>query len=86
MGSGIRFAVHSASKQSVLGLVGAGFGITLATQSQAHVRIPGVVFRHVLEENAEVEIQLVWVPENEDVAVGRFVSFMREMSTSRRLL
>jgi DNA-binding transcriptional LysR family regulator len=86
MGSGVRFATHSASKQSVLGLVGAGFGVTLVTQSQAHVRIPGVVFRHILEDNAEVEVQLAWVPENEEAAAGRFVSFMREMSASRRLL
>jgi DNA-binding transcriptional LysR family regulator len=86
MGSGIRFATHSASKQSVLGLVGAGYGITLVTQSQAHVRIPGVIFRHVREENAEVEVQLAWVPENEEAAIGRFVSFMREMSASRHLL
>lgn len=86
MGSGIRFATHSASKQSVLGLVGAGYGITLATQSQAHVRIPGVVFRHILEDNAEVEVHLAWVPENEDAAVGCFVSYMREMSASRHLL
>jgi DNA-binding transcriptional LysR family regulator len=86
MGSGIRFAMHSASKQSVLGLVGAGYGITLVTQSQAHVRIPGVVFRHILEDNAEVEIQLTWAPENKEATVGRFVSFMRELSASRHLL
>ena len=86
IGSGIRFAMHSASKQSVLGLVGAGYGITLVTQSQAHVRIPGVVFRHILEDNAELEVHLAWVPENEEATVGRFVSFMREMSASRHLL
>ena len=86
LGSGVHFSTHSASKQSVLGLVGAGFGITLVTQAQAHVRIPGVVFRPILEEDARVEVELVWVPENKDVAVGRFVSFMREMSASRRLL
>ncbi len=86
MGSGIRFATHSASKQSILGLVGAGYGITIVTQSQAQVRIPGVMFRHIREENAEVEVQLTWVPENEEATVGRFVSFMREMSASRRLL
>jgi DNA-binding transcriptional LysR family regulator len=86
MGSGIRFDTHAASKQSVLGLVGAGFGITLVTQSQAHVRIPGVVYRHILEENAEVDVHLVWIPENEEAAVGRFVSFMRELSASRHLL
>jgi DNA-binding transcriptional LysR family regulator len=86
MGSGIRFAMHSASKQSVLGLVGAGYGITIVTQSQARVRIPGVVFRHILEDDAEVEVQLAWVPENEEAIVGRFVTFMREMSASRHLL
>jgi DNA-binding transcriptional LysR family regulator len=86
LGSGIRFGTHSASKQSVLGLVGAGFGMTLVTQAQAHVRIPGVVFRHILEDNASVEVQLVWAPENEDAAAGRFVTFMREMSASRGLL
>jgi DNA-binding transcriptional LysR family regulator len=86
LGSGIRSVTHAASKQSVLGLVGAGYGITLVTQAQAHVRIPGVVFRHILEENASIEVQLVWVPEIEEATVGRFVTFMREMSTSRRLL
>jgi DNA-binding transcriptional LysR family regulator len=86
MGKGVRFVTHSASKQSVLGLVGAGYGITLVTQSQAHVRIPGVVFRHILEENAELEVQLAWVPENKEATVGRFVSFMRELSVSRHLL
>ena len=86
MGSGVRFGTHSASKQSVLGLVGAGFGITLVTQAQAQVGIPGVIFRHLLEDNASVEVQLVWAPENEDATAGRFVSFMRDLAASRRLL
>ena len=79
MGSGIRFAVHC--KQTVrIRPCRSRIWNNPGHESQAHVRISGVVFRHVLEENAEVEILLVWVPENEDVAVGRFVSFMREMS------
>jgi DNA-binding transcriptional LysR family regulator len=86
LGSGVNFITHSASKQSVLGLVGAGFGITLVTQAQAQVRIPGVVFRPILEEDASLEIELVWVPENKDFVVGRLVSFMRDMSASRHLL
>lgn len=86
LGSGVRLVAHAASKQSVLGLVGAGYGITLVTQAQAHVRIPGVLFRHILEENASIEVQLVWVPEIEEATVGRFVAFMREMAQSRRLL
>ncbi len=86
LGSGARYGSHAASKQSVLGLVGAGFGVTLVTEAQAQVRIPGVVFRRIDEENAELEIELVWVPENKDPVVGRFVKFMQEMSASRRLL
>jgi hypothetical protein len=37
MGSGVRFYAHAVSKQCVFALVGAGFGITLATMSQSEV-------------------------------------------------
>jgi len=85
LGSGVRYASHSASKQSVLGLVASGFGITLVTSAQAHVKIPGVKFRSIREDNAELEVEIVWVPENEDAVAGRFVAFMRELVQSRKL-
>ena len=86
LGNDVRFDTHAASKQSILGLVGAGFGITLVTQAQARVKIPGVIFRRILEDDAYLEVHLAWVPENEDVVVGRFIAFMRELSASRHLL
>jgi DNA-binding transcriptional LysR family regulator len=86
LGNDIRFDTHAVSKQSILGLVGAGFGITLVTRAQAHVKVPGVIFRRILEDDADLEVHLAWVPENEDVVVGRFIAFMRELSGSRRLL
>lgn len=79
-GSGIRYETHGASKQSILGLVAAGFGLTLVTQAQSEVKVPGVLFRSIDEPNANLEIQIVWVPENEDAVVGRFVSFMKEIA------
>jgi DNA-binding transcriptional LysR family regulator len=85
MGSGVRFHIHAASKQCVFALVGAGFGITLATRSQSEVVFPGVVYRPIREENAWVQIELVWCPDAEDPAVGRFVTFMRDEARSRRL-
>ena len=85
MGCGVRFDSHAASKQSVLALVGAGFGITLATKSQSEVAVPGVVYRPIREENARVQVELVWCPNAEDPAVGRFVAFMRDEARSRRL-
>ncbi len=85
MGGGVRFHTHAASKQCVFALVGAGFGITLATKSQSEVVFPGVVYRPIREENAWVQVELVWCPNAEDPAVGRFVAFMRDEARSRQL-
>lgn len=86
LGSGVRFQTHGASKQSVLALVKAGFGITLAAKSQSEVKFPGVVFRPIAEPNAWFCVDLAWIPETEEPVVGRFVAFMRDESRSLRLL
>lgn len=86
LGSGVRFQTHAASKQSILALVEAGFGITLAAGSQAEVQFPGVVFRPIAEPNAWFRVDLAWMPEAEEPAIGRFVAFMRDESRSRGLL
>lgn len=85
MGGGVRFQIHAASKQSVFALVGAGFGITLATMSQSEVTFPGVAYRPIQAANAWVQVELVWCPDAEDSTVGRFVAFMRDQARSRRL-
>jgi len=85
MGSGVRFHSHAASKQCVFALVGAGLGITLATRSQSEVVFPGVIYRPIREENAWVRVELVWCPDSEDPAVGRFVAFMRDEARLCRL-
>ena len=85
MGCGVKFRCHAASKQSVFALIAAGFGVTLATASQAEVVFPGVVYRPIREDNAWVQVELVWCPEVEDPAIGRFVAFMRDEALSRRL-
>jgi len=78
MGGGIQFYSHAASKQSVFALVGAEFGVTLATRSQADVRFPGVEFKPIREDNAVVKVDLTWRPDAEDPAVGRFIAFVRD--------
>jgi DNA-binding transcriptional LysR family regulator len=78
LGNDAKFHEHTASKQTIMSLVRAGFGITLATQSQAEADFPGVAFRMVDEENAWLEFCLVWLPEIENPLVGRFVAFMRD--------
>jgi DNA-binding transcriptional LysR family regulator len=86
LGQSVRFSAHAASKQSVFALVASGFGVTLATESQAAVTVPGVVFRPIAETNARLQIELVWRPELEDAAVGRFVAYLRDETRLRRLV
>jgi DNA-binding transcriptional LysR family regulator len=85
LGEGATFTPHPASKQSIMALVSAGFGITLATKSQAEVTFPGVVYKPILEDDAWLQVELAWLPTSEDAAVGRFVAFMRDEARSRRL-
>jgi DNA-binding transcriptional LysR family regulator len=85
LGSGLRLLNHPASKQTVLALVAAGFGITLVTKSQAEISVPRVVYCPICEDNAWVEVELLWFPDAEDPAVGRFVAFMRDEARSRGL-
>jgi DNA-binding transcriptional LysR family regulator len=86
LGDGVKFSSHPASKQSVMALVGAGFGITLAAQSQAEVVFPGVVYKPILEDDAWLQVELAWLPTSEDAAIGRFVAFRRDEARLRRLL
>jgi DNA-binding transcriptional LysR family regulator len=83
LGNDARFHEHAASKQTIMGLVGAGLGITLATDSLAKATFPGIVFKPLAEENAWLEFDLVWLPETEDPLVGRFIAFMRDESRAR---
>ncbi|MGE3743859.1 MAG: LysR family transcriptional regulator [Geminicoccaceae bacterium] len=86
LGEGVRFSPHPAGKQSIMALVGAGFGITLATKSQSEVTFPGVVYRPIAEDDAWLQVELAWLPASQDAAVGRFVAFMRDEARSLNLL
>lgn len=80
------FEGHAASKHSILALVGTGAGVTLVTESQIKPAIPNVAFKPIDEENAFLEIDLVWRKEMEDPVVGRFVAFLRDESRARNLV
>jgi len=82
LGNDVRFQSHAASKQSMFGLVSAGFGVALVPASQCLVPFPGVVFKNIDDPNAAVETVLAWLPALEDAAVGRFVAFMRDEARS----
>jgi DNA-binding transcriptional LysR family regulator len=85
LGSGARFQHHPASKQSILALVGADYGVTLATASQAQVTVPGVVYKQISEPNAWLQMDLVSLPELEEPTVGRFLAYLRDETRSLHL-
>ena len=86
LGSGVSFQGHPASKQSILSLVAARFGVTLVVESQATVKMPGIAFLPIAEENAWAAVDLVWRPESEEPVLGRFTAFMRDQVQPRGLL
>ena len=85
LGDGVRFSAHAASKQSIMALVGAGFGVTLVVKSQSEVAFPGVVYRPIGEDDAWVQVELAWLASSQEAAVGRFVAFLRDEARSRGL-
>ena len=84
-GDGIHFRAHLASRASIFGLVSAGFGVTLALESQAQTNASVVSVRAIDEPDAWAYIDLIWPQKLEDATVGRFVSFMRDEAQSRGL-
>lgn len=86
LGSEACFRSHAASRQAILTLVAAGFGIAIVSESQAAAGFPGVVFLPVDEQNAVLQLELAWLPETEEPAVGRFVAFIRDAVRSRGLV
>lgn len=85
LGTEVSFRSHSASRQSLLGLVAGGFEIAIAMESEAAAGFPGVLFRPVDEKDAVLQLDLAWLPQTEEPAVGRFVAFMRDAVRSRGL-
>jgi DNA-binding transcriptional LysR family regulator len=86
LGGGVDFQVHSASKLSIMALVGMGYGVTLVAESYVGTVFPDLVFKQIDEPDTEFRVDLAWLPEIEDPAVGRFIAFMRDESRLRKLL
>jgi DNA-binding transcriptional LysR family regulator len=85
IGTEVCFRSHAASRQSLLGLVAGGFGIAIVTESEV-AGFPGVLFQPVDEKDAVLQLDLAWLPETEEPAVGRFVAFIRDTVRSRGLV
>ena len=75
-GHRLLIAQHPVARENLLGLVRAGFGITLVAEPATAVRYPGVAFRRIAEADAILPITAAWLPDNENPVLQRFVSFL----------
>lgn len=75
---------HDVCRESLLGLVSAGYGLTVVAGSATALKIPGLVFRPVTDDDASVSIRMAWMKENENPVLGRFLSHARRVSRRPR--
>lgn len=71
---------HDVSRECLLGMVSAGYGITVVAESATALAVPGVIYRPILEENATMSVRMAWLDENENPALGRFLSHARRIA------
>ncbi len=71
---------HDICRESLLSLVGAGYGLTVVSGSATALMVPGVAFRPVEDQDATVAIRMAWMGDNENPALGRFLSHARRVS------
>ncbi|MBV9840611.1 MAG: LysR family transcriptional regulator [Sphingomonadaceae bacterium] len=68
---------HAVCRESLLSLVGGGFALTIVSEAAIAVKLPGVVYRPVVDEGADVSVRMAWLTDNENPALGRFLSHAR---------
>lgn len=76
-----RITQHAAARENLLGLVAAGFGITVVAAPATGASYPGVEFRPIAEPDAFLPIRAAWLPRNDNPVLRRFVSFLRQESS-----
>lgn len=72
----------SVQRETLLGLVGLGQGISLVGEAEAGVTYPGVAFRPL--DHEEIPFCLVWSTSNDNPAFRRFLSSARLRAAERR--
>ena len=76
---------HDISRECLLGLVSAGYGLTVVAESATALVVPGVVYRRVTDADATMSVSMAWLNENENPALGRFLSHARRVARYARM-
>ncbi|MFC5508125.1 LysR substrate-binding domain-containing protein [Bosea massiliensis] len=77
---------YDVARDTLLGLVAAGDGITLTSEATTYMPFPGVVFRSISDESESARFSAVWSPYNRNPALLNLLELAFEMSQSARLI
>ncbi len=86
MPPGARVVEHRIGRDSVIGLVAAGFGFSIVPESATLIGIPGVTFRPLEDDDARLTITAGWLAENDNPVAQRFLRFARDRFSARPAL
>ncbi len=70
--------LHRVSREGLLGLVAAGYGVTIVSKAACGVAYPGVVFLPISEEEASIPVRMAWVAGNDNPVPRRLLSHIRK--------
>ena len=74
---------HDICRESLLGLVSTGYGLTVVAESATAIVIPGVVYRPLVDDDATVSVRMAWLNGNENPALGPFLSHARRVARGK---
>ena len=70
------------ARDTLMGMVAVGDGITLTSEATTHVPFPGVVFRLIADETEPARFSAVWSPHNRNPALLNLLDLAAQMSRS----
>jgi DNA-binding transcriptional LysR family regulator len=76
--------LHLTSRENILGLVGAGYGITIVPEPLTTMVYPDVVFRPIADSGALLPISMAWLATNDNPVLRSFISLLRQLREARR--
>lgn len=70
------------ARDTLMGMVAAGDGITLTSEATTHMPFPGVVFRSIADETEPARFSAIWSPHNRNPALLNLLDLSTQMSRS----
>ncbi|MEH3117260.1 MAG: LysR family substrate-binding domain-containing protein [Methylorubrum populi] len=69
-------------RDTLMGMVAAGDGITLTTEAVTHIPFPGIVFRLIEDETEPAQFSAVWSPHNRSPTLKHLLDIATEIGRS----